>query len=161
MSLYLEYSTRIYSIYLKYFSPDDIHVYSIDEVFIDATHYLDTYELDAFHLVQNIIHDIYKEVGITVTAGIGTNLYLAKVAMDIVAKHKEPDEKGARIAYLNTYAYRKLLWSHTPLTDFWRVGKGISKKLNNIGLYTMGLLTLRRFLVMLLLYLLCLLLLMN
>lgn len=138
MSLYLEYSTRIYSIYLKYFSPDDIHVYSIDEVFIDATHYLDTYELDAFHLVQNIIHDIYKEVGITVTAGIGTNLYLAKVAMDIVAKHKEPDEKGARIAYLNTYAYRKLLWSHTPLTDFWRVGKGISKKLNNIGLYTMG-----------------------
>ena len=138
MSLYLEYSTRIYSIYLKYFSPEDIHVYSIDEVFIDATHYLDTYELDAFHLVQNIIHDIYKEVGITVTAGIGTNLYLAKVAMDIVAKHKEPDEKGARIAYLNTYAYRKLLWSHTPLTDFWRVGKGISKKLNNIGLYTMG-----------------------
>ena len=128
MSLYLEYSTRIYSIYLKYFSPDDIHVYSIDEVFIDATHYLDTYELDAFHLVQNIIHDIYKEVGITVTAGIGTNLYLAKVAMDIVAKHKEPDEKGARIAYLNTYGYRKLLWSHTPLTDFWRVGKGISKK---------------------------------
>ena len=138
MSLYLEYSTRIYSIYLKYFSPDDIHVYSIDEVFIDATHYLDTYELDAFHLVQNIIYDIYKEVGITVTAGIGTNLYLAKVAMDIVAKHKEPDEKGARIAYLNTYAYRKLLWSHTPLNDFWRVGKGISTKLNNIGLYTMG-----------------------
>ena len=138
MSLYLEYSTRIYSIYLKYFSPDDIHVYSIDEVFIDATHYLDTYELDAFHLVQNIIHDIYEEVGITVTAGIGTNLYLAKVAMDIVAKHKEPDEKGARIAYLNTYAYRKLLWTHTPLTDFWRIGKGISKKLNNIGLYTMG-----------------------
>ena len=138
MARYLEYSTQIYDIYLKYIAPEDIHVYSIDEVFIDATHYLDTYELDAFHLVQNIIHDIYKEVGITVTAGIGTNLYLAKVAMDIVAKHKEPDEKGARIAYLNTYAYRKLLWSHTPLTDFWRVGKGISKKLNNIGLYTMG-----------------------
>lgn len=138
MALYLEYSTRIYDIYLKYIAPEDIIVYSIDEVFMDVTGYLHTYNLSAHDLAMKIILDIYKTTGITATAGIGTNLYLAKVAMDIVAKHMKADENGVRIATLNEMNYRKLLWNHEPLTDFWRVGRGYFKKLTQNGLYTMG-----------------------
>ena len=138
MGLYIDYSTRIYQIYLKYIAPEDIHVYSIDEVFIDLTSYLKTYNLSPKQLVQKIILAIIKETGITATAGIGTNLYLAKVAMDIIAKHVEPDSHGVRIAELDTLSYRQKLWSHRPLTDFWRVGRGYSDKLEAFGLYTMG-----------------------
>lgn len=138
MALYLEYSARIYDIYLKYVAPEDIHVYSIDEVFMDVTHYLKTYKMTARELAVKIIRDVLETTGITSTAGIGTNLYLSKVAMDIVAKHIPPDKYGVRIAELDEMKYRELLWTHRPLTDFWRVGKGYARKLEAHGLYTMG-----------------------
>ena len=138
MAYYIEYSTKIYDIYLKYVSQDDIHVYSIDEVFLDVTDYLKNYKMSAHDLARTIIKDILQSTGITATAGIGTNLYLCKVAMDIVAKHVEADEDGVRIAELDEMSYRRLLWNHTPITDFWRVGKGYAKKLENVHLYTMG-----------------------
>lgn len=138
MAYYMEYSTRIYNIYLKYVAPEDIHVYSIDEVFMDITSYLKASGLGEREFVKQIIKDIYDTTGITATAGMGTNLYLCKVALDIVAKHVTPDKDGVRIARLNELTYRKLLWSHRPLTDFWRVGKGYAKKLEAHGMYTMG-----------------------
>ena len=138
MARYMEYSTKIYNIYLKYIAPEDIHIYSIDEVFIDVTHYLSTYNMTAHELAMTMIQDILDTTGITATAGIGTNLYLCKIAMDIVAKHIEPDKNGVRIAELDEMSYRRLLWNHRPLTDFWRVGRGYSNKLEKIGLYTMG-----------------------
>lgn len=138
MSYYIKYSSKIYDIYLKYFSSEDIYVYSIDEVFIDITHYLKIYKMKPRELVTKIIQDIYNTTGITATAGIGTNLYLCKVAMDIVAKHVKPDKNGVRIAGLDEITYRKLLWNHRPLTDFWRVGKGYAKKLEEHRIYTMG-----------------------
>lgn len=138
MSFYMEYSTRIYNVYLKYIAPEDIHVYSIDEVFIDVTSYLNTYGLSAKELVQKIILDVLHETGITATAGIGTNLYLAKIAMDVVAKHIPADEHGVRIAELDEISYREKLWEHKPMTDFWRIGRGYTKKLESVGLYTMG-----------------------
>ena len=138
MKLYEEYSTRIYSIYLKYIAPEDIHVYSIDEVFIDATRYLNTYRMTAHELTMTMVREVLYTTGITATAGIGTNLYLAKVAMDIVAKHVPADKDGVRIAELNEQKYRELLWCHRPLTDFWRVGHGYSAKLEALGLHTMG-----------------------
>ena len=138
MAYYMKYSTNIYNIYLKYFSQEDIYNYSIDEVFIDLTHYLKYYKMKARELVTKVIQEVYEKTGITATAGIGTNLYLSKVAMDIVAKHIEPDKNGVRIALLNEMMYRKLLWNHKPITDFWRVGKGYSKKLEKNRIYTMG-----------------------
>ena len=138
MAFYLDYSTLIYKIYLKYVAPEDIHVYSIDEVFMDVTHYLETYGLTPKGLASKIILDVLQSTGITATAGIGTNLYLCKVAMDILAKHVQPDRDGARIAELDEMSYRRLLWSHRPLTDFWRVGHGYQKKLEAAGLFTMG-----------------------
>ena len=138
MRYYMEYSAKIYDIYLKWFSQDDIYVYSIDEVFIDITHYLKTYNMRASQLITKVIQDIYDNTGITATGGMGTNLYLAKVAMDIVAKHSKPNENGVRIAGLDEKRYRKLLWNYTPITDFWRVGKGYSAKLEKHGIYTMG-----------------------
>lgn len=138
MKYYMEYSTKIYNIYLKWFSPDDIYVYSIDEVFIDVTHYLKTYKMRASQLITKVIQDVYENTGITATGGMGTNLYLAKIAMDIVAKHTKPNENGVRIAGLDEMNYRKLLWNHTPITDFWRVGKGYAAKLEKHGIYTMG-----------------------
>lgn len=139
MAFYLDYSTRIYNVYLKYVAPEDMHVYSIDEVFMDVTDYLNTYGLSPRELAKTIIKDVYQTTGITATAGIGGNLYLCKVAMDIVAKHIEADEDGVRIAeLLDEIAYRKLLWEYRPLTAFWRVGKGYAKKLEDHGLYTMG-----------------------
>lgn len=138
MSYYMQYSARIYNIYLKWFSAEDICVYSIDEVFIDITNYLKAYDMTPRELVTKVIQNVYQETGITATAGIGTNLYLCKIAMDIVAKHTKPDKNGVRIAGLDELTYRKLLWSHRPLTDFWRVGQGISKKLEKNGMFTMG-----------------------
>ncbi len=138
MALYIDYSTRIYNIYLKYIAPEDIHVYSIDEVFMDVTDYLAAYKMSAHDLAMKIIRDVLKETGITATAGIGTNLYLSKIAMDIVAKHIPADKDGVRIAELDEMEYRKLLWAHRPLTDFWRVGRGYARKLEKHGLYTMG-----------------------
>ena len=138
MGFYISYSTRIYNIYLRYIAEEDMHVYSIDEVFIDATPYLKTYRCTAHELAMKIIKDVLKETGVTATAGIGTNMYLAKVAMDIVAKHARPDEDGVRIAELDEMSYRRRLWSHRPLTDFWRVGRGYAKRLEAAGLYTMG-----------------------
>lgn len=138
MSCYMEYSTRIYNVYLKYVAPEDIHVYSIDEVFMDVTAYLNTYGMTARELAMTMIQDVLKTTGITATAGIGSNLYLCKVAMDIVAKHIEPDKDGVRIAELDEMSYRRILWNHRPLTDFWRVGRGYAKKLEEHGLYTMG-----------------------
>lgn len=138
MAHYMEYSTRIYDIYLKYVAPEDMHVYSIDEVFMDVTQYLGTYQMTARELAAKIVQHVLEETGITATAGIGTNLYLAKVAMDIEAKHVAPDQNGVRIAELDEMSYRRLLWSHRPLTDFWRVGRGYQKKLEAVGLYTMG-----------------------
>lgn len=138
MAHYMEYSTKIYQVYLKYAAPEDIHVYSIDEVFIDITSYLKLYGLSPKEFTKKILQDVLKTTGITATAGIGTNLYLSKIAMDIVAKRIPPDEDGVRIAELDEMSYRKLLWSHQPLTDFWRVGKGYAKKLEEHGLYTMG-----------------------
>ena len=138
MAYYMEYSTKIYNIYLKYIAPEDIHVYSIDEVFIDATNYLDTYNLSARGLATEMILDVLNTTGVTATAGIGTNLYLSKVAMDIQAKHIPADSNGMRIAELDEMSYRRSLWSHRPLTDFWRVGRGYAKKLEGHGLFTMG-----------------------
>ena len=138
MAHYMEFSTRIYQIYLKYIAPEDIHVYSIDEVFIDATDYLGIYKLSARELAMKMILDVLESTGITATAGIGTNLYLCKIALDIQAKHIPADNNGVRIAELDEMSYRRLFWSHRPLTDFWRIGKGYAKKLEDHGLYTMG-----------------------
>lgn len=138
MRKYMEYSTKIYSIYLKYISPEDIHVYSIDEVFIDLTQYVKLYKCTAKELVRKIIRDVLRNTGITATAGLGTNLYLCKIAMDIVAKKMKPDKDGVRIAGIDEKSYRKLLWNHTPITDFWRIGRGYAKKLEEYGMYTMG-----------------------
>ncbi|MBQ4068583.1 MAG: DNA methylase [Lachnospiraceae bacterium] len=144
MRLYMDYSSRIYNIYLEFVSSEDIHVYSIDEVFIDITDYLKFYSdrgkraVSPRELTRRIIKEVYKKTGITATAGIGTNMYLAKIAMDIVAKHEEADSEGVRIAELNELSYKELLWNHKPLTDFWRVGRGVQKRLNDNGMYTMG-----------------------
>lgn len=138
MALYIEYSTMIYNIYLRYVAKEDIHVYSIDEVFIDATDYLKLYELSAHDFSRKLIQEVLKETGITATAGIGTNMFLAKVAMDIVAKHIPGDKDGVRIAELDEYSFRELLWTHRPLTDFWRIGNGTARKLEKEGIYTMG-----------------------
>ena len=138
MAHYMECSTRIYEIYLKYVALEDIHVYSVDEVFIDATPYLKSSGLTVGEFARRMILDVLETTGITATAGIGTNLYLCKVAMDIVAKHAEPDEYGVRMAQLDEMRYRRLLWDHRPLTDFWRVGRGYAKKLEQNGMYTMG-----------------------
>lgn len=138
MADYIRCSTQVYQIYLNYIAPEDIHVYSIDEVFIDATPYLKTYGLSAHDLARKLIADVLAQTGITATAGIGTNLYLCKVAMDIVAKHIEPDADGVRIAQLDEISYRRQLWSHRPLTDFWRIGRGYAKKLEAHGMFTMG-----------------------
>lgn len=138
MAFYIDYSTRIYQIYLNYIAPEDIHVYSIDEVFMDVTAYLATYKLTAHQLAMTIIRDVLRQTGITATAGIGTNLYLAKVAMDIVAKHLPADSDGVRIAELDEMGYRRQLWNHRPLTDFWRVGRGIANRLADYGIDTMG-----------------------
>lgn len=138
MSHYMEVSSKIYDIYLKYVAPEDIHVYSIDEVFIDATNYLKLYNLTARDFTMKLIREVLNTTGITATGGIGTNLYLCKVAMDIMAKHIEADEYGVRIAELDEMSYRRELWNHRPLTDFWRVGRGYSSKLEQYGMYTMG-----------------------
>jgi len=138
MHKYMEISTKIYQMYLKFVSPDDIHVYSVDEVFIDATRYLELYHVSAHEFTMMLVRSVLKETGITATAGIGTNMYLCKIAMDIVAKHMPPDEDGVRIAELDEKSYRRLLWDHRPLTDFWRVGKGYARKLESHGLFTMG-----------------------
>ena len=138
MAVYMKYSSMIYDVYLKYFSEEDIYVYSIDEVFIEITHYLKTYNMTPRELVTKVIQDVYEKTGITATAGIGTNLYLCKVAMDIVAKHVKGDKNGVRIAGLDELTYRKMLWDHRPLTDFWRVGKGYAKKLEAHRMFTMG-----------------------
>ena len=138
MNLYMKYSTKIYDIYLKYIAPEDIFAYSIDEVFCDVTSYLKTYKMTPRELITKMIKDVYDTTGITATGGIGTNMYLAKIAMDIVAKHMEANEYGVRIAGLDEMSYRKLLWNHKPITDFWRVGKGIAKRLEENNMYTMG-----------------------
>ena len=138
MSYYMKYSTTIYNIYLKYIAPEDIYSYSIDEVFCDLTKYLKTYKLTAKELVTEMIQDVYKTTGITATAGIGTNLFLCKVAMDIEAKHIQPNEYGVRIAQLDEASFRKKLWNHKPITDFWRVGKGYARRLEKHNIYTMG-----------------------
>ncbi|MCM1024926.1 MAG: DNA methylase [Roseburia sp.] len=138
MALYVDYSTRIYEVYLKYIAPEDMHVYSIDEVFLDVTHYLATYKMTAKELASRMIRDIFETTGITAAGGIGTNLYLCKVAMDIMAKHAVPDSNGVRIGELDEMSYRQKLWDHRPLTDFWRVGQGYRKRLEEAGLFTMG-----------------------
>ena len=138
MALYMKYSTRIYQIYLRYIAPEDIHIYSIDEVFINAAPYLAAYKLSPEEFTRKLVHDILTETGITATAGIGTNLYLSKIAMDIQAKHVEADANGVRIARLDEQSYRHCLWTHRPLTDFWRVGRGYARKLEAHGLFTMG-----------------------
>ena len=138
MARYMKSSTEIYQVYLKYIAPEDIHVYSIDEVFMDVTNYLDTYGLTPREMAMKMILDVLETTGITATAGIGTNLYLCKIAMDIGAKHIQPDKNGVRIAELDEMSYRRSLWTHRPLTDFWRVGRGYAKKLEAHGLYTMG-----------------------
>ena len=138
MAYYMEYSTRIYEIYMKYVAPEDIIVYSIDEVFMDVTDYLQTYRLSPRDLAMKMILEVLEATGITATAGIGTNLYLCKVAMDVMAKHIPSDENGVRIAFLDEMTYRRELWSHRPITDFWRVGRGYAKKLESYGIYTMG-----------------------
>lgn len=138
MARYMEVSAKIYSVYLKYVSPDDIHVYSIDEVFIDATSYLKLYKLTAREFAMKMIRDVLQTTGITATAGIGPNMYLCKIAMDIEAKHVQADKDGVRIAELDEQSYREKMWSHRPLTDFWRVGKGYASKLEAAGMYTMG-----------------------
>jgi DNA polymerase V len=138
MALYMEYSTRIYNVYMKYVAPEDIHVYSIDEVFIDITDYLKVSELNPYDFTKRMIKDVLRTVGVTATAGLGTNLYLCKIAMDIVAKHIPADQDGVRIAELDEIRYRETLWAHQPITDFWRVGKGYAKKLQDNGIFTMG-----------------------
>lgn len=138
MAHYIDYSSRIYSIYLRHVSPDDMHVYSIDEVFIDATDYLRLYNLSAHDFAMMIIREVLAATGVTATAGIGTNLYLCKIAMDIVAKKMAPDADGVRIASLDEFSYRSLLWDHKPITDFWRIGSGIARRLAPYGIDTMG-----------------------
>ena len=138
MSLYIEYSTRIYEVYLKYVAPEHIHVYSIDEVFIELTPYLSVYKTTPRELTSRMIRDVLQTTGVTATGGIGSNLYLAKVAMDILSKHSEPDADGVRIAELDEMSYRHRLWCHRPLIDFWRVGHGYARKLHEHGMYTMG-----------------------
>lgn len=138
MARYMEVSNRIFDIYLKFVAPEDIHSYSIDESFIDVTAYLGTYHMTAKEMAMTMIKAVLRETGITATAGIGTNLFLCKVAMDVVAKHVPADENGVRMAQLDEMTYRRLMWDHTPLTDFWRVGKGYAEKLNAVGLHTMG-----------------------
>lgn len=138
MARYIEVSSKIYEVYLKYLSPEDIHVYSIDECFMDVTDYLDLYDLSARELATRMVQDVLEQTGITATVGIGTNLYLCKIAMDIVAKHEKGDENGVRIAELNPLTYRKTLWNHKPITDFWRVGRGIAERLESRNLFTMG-----------------------
>ncbi len=138
MALYMEYSNRIYQVYLKYIAPEDIHVYSIDEVFIDVTSYLNIYHCTSRELAKKLIQEVYQTTGITATAGIGTNLYLSKVAMDIMAKKTEPDKEGHCVAFLDEITYREQLWNHRPLIDFWRVGRGYVSKLEAQNLYTMG-----------------------
>jgi len=138
MSRYMQVSSQIFRIYLKYIAPEDIHVYSIDEVFIDASKYLKLYHLTARELTMKMIQDVLHETGITATAGIGTNMYLCKIAMDVEAKHIEADENGVRIAELTEQSYREKLWTHRPLSDFWRIGHGIERKLISHGMYTMG-----------------------
>lgn len=138
MAYYIEYSTRIYNIYLRYIAPEDIHVYSIDEVIMDVTSYLAIYKMTAHELAIKMIQEVLAESGVTATAGIGTNMYLCKVAMDIVAKKLPPDKDGVRIAELDEISYRHQLWEHIPLTDFWRVGRGIASKLAPYGILTMG-----------------------
>ena len=138
MSLYVKYSTMIYQVYLRYVAPEDIHVYSIDEVFMDVTAYLKTYRMTAWELARKMVREVLAETGITATAGIGTNLYLCKIAMDIVAKHAPADADGVRMASLDEMSYRRLLWDHQPLTDFWRVGRGYARRLSEVGLFTMG-----------------------
>lgn len=138
MAYYMEYSTRIFDIYLRYIAPEDMHVYSVDEVFIDVTAYLNTYRMTAHELALKMIHDVLHETGVTATAGIGTNMYLCKVAMDIVAKKMPADQDGVRIAELDEMSYRRLLWNHVPLTDFWRIGHGYADKLKKNGIFTMG-----------------------
>ena len=138
MAHYIQYSTRVYQVYLKYIAPEDIYAYSIDEVFIDATNYLPTYKISAHELALKMVRDVLKETGITATAGIGTNMYLCKVAMDIVAKHIPADKDGVRIAELDEMSYRRQLWNHKPLTSFWRVGRGIARRLAPYGIDTMG-----------------------
>ena len=138
MALYLEYSTKIYEIYLRYIAPEDIHVYSIDEVFMDVTQYLDTYKMTAKELASKMIRNVSEETGIMATAGIGTNMYLCKVALDITAKHIPPDKDGVRIAELDMMTYRRTLWTHKELTDFWMIGAATAKRLNRLGMFTMG-----------------------
>lgn len=138
MAYYIEYSTRIYNVYLRYIAPEDIHVYSIDEVIMDVTSYLSIYKMTAHELAIKMIREVLAETGVTATAGIGTNMYLCKIAMDIVAKKMPPDKDGVRIAELDEMSYRRQLWTHTPLTDFWRVGRGIADKLLPYGIVTMG-----------------------
>ena len=138
MQLYMEYSARIYGIYLNYVAKEDIHVYSVDECFMDVTRYLPLYHFTAKEMAQKLMDAVMEETGITATAGIGTNLYLAKIAMDIVAKHTEPDQDGVRIAELDEDSFRYLLWDHKPLTDFWQTGPGTVRRLNKIGIHTMG-----------------------
>ncbi len=138
MRMYMYYSTLVFNTYMKYVSPEDIHVYSVDEAFLDVTDYLKTYKMTARELAVKMIHDVLETTGITATAGIGTNMYLCKIAMDIVAKHITADKDGVRIAELDEMSYRKLLWDHTPITDFWRVGRGTATKLAKYGMFTMG-----------------------
>ncbi len=138
MAKYIEVSTKIYQVYLKYFSPEDIHVYSIDEVFIDASKYANVHRMDIKTLASTVVSDVFQTTGITATAGIGTNLFLSKVALDILAKHEEPDENGVRIAILDEQAYKERIWPHRPLTDIWRVGRGYARKLEANGMFTMG-----------------------
>ncbi|MBE6015108.1 MAG: DNA methylase [Lachnospiraceae bacterium] len=138
MARYVEISTKIFEVYMRYISPEDIHVYSIDECFMDVTQYMKLYKLSARELTVKMIREVLAETGITATAGIATNLYLCKIAMDIVAKHATPDEDGVRIAELDEKSYRQLLWGHRPITDFWRVGPGIARRLSHMGIYTMG-----------------------
>ena len=138
MAEYIRVSTQIYEIYLRYIAPEDIHVYSVDEVFIDVSRYLKTYRMTAQELARAMIRDVLAETGITATAGVGTNLYLCKIAMDIVAKRMAPDENGVRIAELDEQSYREKLWAHRPITDFWRIGGGYSRSLARYGMYTMG-----------------------
>lgn len=138
MQLYVDYSTRVYDIYLRHVAAEDIHVYSIDEVIIDVTAYLETYRMTVHELAMRMIREVLAETGITATAGIGTNMYLCKIAMDIVAKKMPPDRDGVRIAELDEISYRRKLWTHVPLTDFWRTGRGIARRLERAGLYTMG-----------------------
>lgn len=138
MQKYVDYSARVYRVYLRFVAPEDIHVYSIDEVFIDVTAYLDTYGITAHQLAMRMIREVLQETGITATAGIGSNMYLCKVAMDIVAKKMPPDSDGVRIAEIDEMSYRRQLWTHRPLTDFWRVGRGIARRLEAAGMYTMG-----------------------